>query len=284
MRYLTLALLFLSSRASSQCLWNVILQEFPNNTAIIGQDSVVFTAFENTTVSMSNSGSNFSVYINNTLQPGGFAAASPGQVIKIKPLTIGVEEIYVESNSCGTNQANFTVALNPLPITWSSNPTATIKNNQCQISWSVASQVNNSHFIIEHSTDGKSYSEIGKVEGHGNTSETIQYTNTHEIPSIGINYYRIKQEDYDGQSSYSDVVSVVYEPDGGDVSIYPNPASSDVTIEVFEPTEVVISDVLSKVLHKQTVNKENNVVEVSNFPNGFLIFKVGNQIQRIIKQ
>lgn len=284
MRYLILALLFLSSRASSQCLWNVILQEFPNNTAIIGQDSVVFTAFENTTVSMSNSGSNFSVYINNTLQPGGFAAASLGQVIKIKPHTTGVEEIYVDGITCGTNQVNFTVSSSPLPIIWSSSTTATIKNKQSHISWSVASQVNNSHYFIEYSVDGRSYSEIGKVEGHGNTSETKHYTYIHESPSIGINFYRIKQVDYDGKSSYSDVVSVMYKTDGSDVRIYPNPASDEVKITASKPTELVVSDILGKVIYEQTVNGENNVVDVSNFPNGILIFKLGNQIQKIIKQ
>ena len=122
------------------------------------------------------------------------------------------------------------------------------------------------------------------MQGHGTISESKHFNYIHETPSIGMNYYRIKQVDFDGQLSYSEVVSVVYESVGGNVRIYPNPASSDVTIEVFEPTEVLISDVLGKVLHKQMVNKENNVVEVSNFPNGFLIFKVGNQIQRIIKQ
>lgn len=101
-------------------------------SAIIGQDSVVFTAFENMAVSMSNSGLNFSVYINNTLQPGGFAAAALGQVIKIKHRTIVVEEIYVESNSFGTNQANFTVA--SLTIIWLSSPSATNTNKFSHIS------------------------------------------------------------------------------------------------------------------------------------------------------
>jgi len=77
---------------------------------------------------------------------------------------------------------------------------------------------------------------------------------------------------------------VDYEPDGGDVRIYPNPASDEVTITASEPTELVVSHILGKVIYKQTVNGENNVVDVSNFPNGILIFKLGNQIQRIIKQ
>ena len=171
-----------------------------------------------------------------------------------------------------------------LPVTWLSSPTATIKNKFSQISWSVASQVNNSHFIIEHSSDGKSYSEIGKVHGHGNTSETKHYTYIHETPSIGINYYRIKQVDYDGQSSYSDVASVVYESDGGDVRIYPNPASSEVTISTTEPTSVQVMDMYGRVLINQDISEGQNTLEISELPSGILIFVVGDQRFKVLKE
>jgi hypothetical protein len=114
--------------------------------------------------------------------------------------------------------------------------------------WSVASQVNNSHFIIEHCTDGRLYSEKGKVQGHDNTPETKHYTYIHETPSKGINYYRIKQVDYDGQGSYSDVGSVMYEPDSKEISIYPNPAMSEVTISITASTSMQVMDVYSRLV------------------------------------
>jgi hypothetical protein len=90
--------------------------------------------------------------------------------------------------------------------------------------------------------------------------------------------------DYDGQYSYSDVTSVLFESEDGIITLYPNPASTEVTLTVTEPTEVTASNILGKVLLKQTLNKENSVVDLSNFPNGILIFKLGKQIQRIVKQ
>jgi hypothetical protein len=177
------------------------------------------------------------------------------------------------------------VVSSALPVTWLSSPTANIKNEQTHISWSIASQVNNSHFIIEHSKDGRSYSEIGKVEGHGNTSETKQYTYIHELPSIGINFYRIKQVDYDGQRSYSDVVSVMYESDGGDVRIYPNPAKSEVTIQTSNLSTLQIIDVYGRILsNQQLITEELSTVNLSEFPSGILIFVIGDQRIRVLKE
>jgi hypothetical protein len=63
------------------------------------------------------------------------------------------------------------------------------------------------------------------------------------LPSLGINYYRIKQVDFDEQSSYSDVVSMLYETYGGDVRIYPNPATSEVTIRSSHEANLEIMDI-----------------------------------------
>jgi hypothetical protein len=116
--------------------------------------------------------------------------------------------------------------------------------------WSVASQVNNSHFIIEHSTDGRLYSENGKVQGHGNTPETKHYTNIHEKPSKGINYNNIKQVEYDGKYSYSDIASV--RCDGhGETIIYPNPAISEVIISITASTSMQVMNVYGRLLLNQ---------------------------------
>jgi hypothetical protein len=81
--------------------------------------------------------------------------------------------------------------------------------------------------------------------------------------------------DYDGKYSYSDIASVRYDGNG-ETSIYPNPASSEVTVEVSEPLEVLVTNIMGRVLHKQTVNKENNVVDLSGMPSGLLIFSLQN--------
>ncbi len=267
-----------------RCLWDVILEEFPNNTAVIGQDSVVYTAFAQTAVSFLNGDLYFHVFINGYLQTGGLAAGDPGDVIKIMPHSVGTEEIYI--NIIGTtceNFENFTVS-SPLPIYYSKRLEAVQKQNTTNLTWSVAIQINNDKYIIEHSKDGRSFSPIVEIAGDGTNNREHHFEFTHNNPSLGVNYYRIKQVDYDGTSSYSNIASVEYAGDGNKILIYPNPSTDEVTLSISEHMEVEVTDILGKVLHKQTVNKENNVVDLSNLPNGILIFKLGNQIQKIIKQ
>ncbi|MBK8670907.1 MAG: T9SS type A sorting domain-containing protein [Saprospiraceae bacterium] len=76
------------------------------------------------------------------------------------------------------------------------------------LSFSTASETNNDYFTIERSGDGKSYDEIGTIDGAGNSSKEISYEFVDEKPLAGINYYRIKQTDFDGRFSYSEIRSV----------------------------------------------------------------------------
>lgn len=143
------------------------------------------------------------------------------------------------------------------------------------MTWSIVTQINIDKYIIEHSKDCKDFSPIGEIDGDGTHNEERHYAYTHNNPSVGVNYYRIKLVDYDGKFSYSDIASVRYK-DNGETIIYPNPATSEVTVEVSEPLEVLVTDTMGRVLHKQTVNKENNVVDLSGMPSGLLIFSLQN--------
>lgn len=71
-------------------------------------------------------------------------------------------------------------------------------NNKIDIRWVTVSEVNNSHFILEHSTDIKNWYTIATVYGRGNTTEMSEYHYKHLNPSDGENYYRLKQIDFDG--------------------------------------------------------------------------------------
>jgi hypothetical protein len=97
------------------------------------------------------------------------------------------------------------------------------------LSFSTASEHNNAHFLIEHSTDGSRFTQIGKVTGAGNSTEERRYTFTDEQPAKGINFYRLKQVDFDGNFSYSPVVSVVFGKATG-IRIAPMPVSDNLNV------------------------------------------------------
>ncbi len=108
-------------------------------------------------------------------------------------------------------------------------------NNASLLEWKTATEVNDSYFSVEHSTDGKNFSAIGKVEGHGTVSSQQTYQYTDETPAKGMNFYRLKQVDIDGNFTYSNIVAVNFNsigtfkafPDPVDKMIYLTIPSSD---------------------------------------------------------
>ncbi|MBC5994051.1 T9SS type A sorting domain-containing protein [Pontibacter cellulosilyticus] len=81
-------------------------------------------------------------------------------------------------------------------------------DNTAKLNWSTATEKNNKHFDVEHSQDGKAFKKIGTVAGAGNSSSKLNYTFTDQTPGAGVNYYRLLQTDFDGKSTYSNIVAV----------------------------------------------------------------------------
>ncbi len=79
------------------------------------------------------------------------------------------------------------------------------------LSWSTASEENNALFVVEKSSDGVEFINIGSVEGAGNSAELREYTYLDIMATGERNYYRLKQVDDDGSFSYSEVVLVLQE-------------------------------------------------------------------------
>jgi hypothetical protein len=105
------------------------------------------------------------------------------------------------------------------------NFTATASNNTVKLNWLTASEKNNGYFDIERSANGRDWSKIGQVKGNGTTSAVHKYAFVDESPLATVNYYRLKQVDFDNNASYSSTVSVNLKSGGKSFSVYPNPAN-----------------------------------------------------------
>jgi len=102
-----------------------------------------------------------------------------------------------------------------------------------ELTWSTATEINNDYFTIERSYDGINYSIVGNVEGAGNSSEILHYSFWDQSSMEGTIYYRLKQTDYNGQFQYSDLMAIhCNQIKAEKILVYPNPASSYVTIEL----------------------------------------------------
>ncbi len=76
------------------------------------------------------------------------------------------------------------------------------------LNWTTASETDNDYFIIEHSIDGQNWQEIEKVGGAGNSTTSNYYFISHRNFENVINYYRLKQFDYDGSMTTHGIVSI----------------------------------------------------------------------------
>ncbi len=118
----------------------------------------------------------------------------------------------------------------PLPVELTSF-TALAASNNVQLKWNTATEINNSGFAIERSTDNSSFSTIAFVKGHGTTTQANAYSYVDKNVS-GTLYYRLKQVDFDGSFKYSKVAEVnISQPLNFSLDQnYPNPFNPSTTI------------------------------------------------------
>ena len=131
--------------------------------------------------------------------------------------------------------------------------------------WQTASEINNDYFTIQRSADGKEWKEVKQIDGFGNSSVLHNYSAIDKFPYAGISYYRLKQTDFDGKFSYSQVRSVKIDKFGGSqINIYPNPTSNQITIEgdKHELEQIKIYNTLGQDVTFLTKVIENNETKV----------------------
>ena len=92
--------------------------------------------------------------------------------------------------------------------------------NETMLYWTTATETNNDYFTIEKSIDTKNWNALTTINGAGNSNALINYTTYDYSPSIGVaDYYRLKQTDYDGKYTYSDIISVKCNDNSNEFSI-----------------------------------------------------------------
>ena len=116
-----------------------------------------------------------------------------------------------------------------LPVELSSFEVLPLGRN-VSLEWTTRSEENNDYFIIEKSIDSKNWQAIGQIDGNGNSLRTITYKFVDKHPFDGVNYYRIKQVDFDENFEYS-MTKIIVVQSKNDISIFPNPSTGQVFIQ-----------------------------------------------------
>lgn len=145
----------------------------------------------------------------------------------------------VRSGISGFSQFGIAVTDDVLPVSLI-NFTAKCYQGRVSVHWATVSESENDYFSIERSQDGISWEIAGSVDGAGNSNQLRNYAFEDYEAFSGQSYYRLRQTDFNGVFEYFGPVAVDCESNqqGPTVSIYPNPFSSEVFLEIYNLDDI----------------------------------------------
>lgn len=158
--------------------------------------------------------------------------------------------------------------LSPLPVELTAF-TSTSSADGVTLNWTTASEINNHGFEVERSYDGNIFSSIGFVDGQGTTTEIHNYTFVDKpaVKADGTLYYRLKQVDLNGQSTYSEILTVKLDiPTHYNLSQnFPNPFNPTTTINYAVPQNGPVTIKLYDITGREVATLVNEVKNVGSY-------------------
>jgi hypothetical protein len=195
--------------------------------------------------------------------------------------------IIVRSNATAPGAATVTITKNDinylgsctlLPVNFKSF-TAKRDGSKVVLSWETATEQNNSGFSIERNING-AWSQLTflptiATAGNSNSSLTYQYDDLNT--GRPMSQYRIKQIDFDGLFTYSEIRSVAGEEQMSRTSIYPNPSSDGKVNVLFDDInsvkDISLIDMAGRIV-KQWKGSRNNNLQIDNLLPGMYSLRV----------
>ncbi len=163
---------------------------------------------------------------------------------------------------------------------------AFVKENVVCIEWQTRSEQDNHYFEIERLDHTLSWKIVQRVEGFGNSSEIKNYQIIDPIIQAGIFYYRLKQVDFDGRSSYSEIKQVEVKTMATGIDVFPNPTTNQITIvskaEIKDPLQIFDTqgNNLMPFIRIEELTSNTLNINVDALPEGLFFLKLGNAISK----
>jgi hypothetical protein len=151
-------------------------------------------------------------------------------------------------------------------------------SNQIRLNWETATETNNDYFSIERSMDGINWSEVGKINGAGNSSSSRKYFLDDENQYNDVSYYRLKQHDFSGISRTFSPISVqkCLNSNEAALSIYPNPARNAINInfngDVAQIANSTIVDLSGRNMYQSSIYQSS--INTDNYQDGLYFLQL----------
>lgn len=170
--------------------------------------------------------------------------------------------------------------LSPLPIDLLSFTAKSSDNKKVLCDWVTASEQGNDYFNIERSKNGIDFNTIGIVDGAGTSNQTQTYNFIDNNPYTGTSYYRLKQTDFNGNSTYSGIRKVTINKESDfNVVVYPNPITDFVyvTCNKTENVVITITDLTGKVMKQLNSDSQQTQIDFMGLAAGTFFITVQSE-------
>jgi cysteine-rich repeat protein len=164
---------------------------------------------------------------------------------------------------------------------------------QVLLSWATASELNNHGFDVQRSLDLKGWQSIDWVNGHGTSLSGHSYQLFDQRPFPGINYYRLRQVDFDQGQKYSAIIQVEMPDNRVLFDVFPNPNQGKFSCFLKIPNEVFyslyITDVNGVIIRQQSGTGDNSTLDLSQafdavLPPGIYFVKLKTPNRHYVKR
>ncbi|CAN5519655.1 N/A [soil metagenome] len=168
-----------------------------------------------------------------------------------------------------------------LPVTWLSFTAQKLNNASVLVKWSTTNELNNKFYMVERSSDERNFITIGQVTAGNNPANVQEYNFTDYKALGGANYYRLKQVDADGHSSYSAIAKIILPEESISWSVQPNPVKTVASFYArknMSDVSIVLADASGRIVYKTQKQKitagEQVLIPVANLAKGVYLIKV----------
>ncbi len=183
---------------------------------------------------------------------------------------------------------------NGLPVEMLYFDANAIENSFIRLTFATALEINNNGFEIQRSTDGVSFSNVGWVDGHDNSTiqQNYSFEDYNVVPDV-VYYYRLKQIDNDGHFDYSEIATAILGKQLPIVTIGPNPIEKGILFVSMKNLQsniakITVTNMLGQVIHTKTqtilTNSESTNVMLDDVSDGYYLVTVNYGISKITKK
>jgi Secretion system C-terminal sorting domain len=198
------------------------------------------------------------------------------------------------TSDVGNDLTSCSYPLSTLPVFWKSFDVTLKDNNKVTLNWEVT-EFNNKSFYVQHSLNGTDWEDIAFVPSKNSSESSEDYSYSHINNLNGRQYYRIKQVDLDGKTSYSEIGTVMLKNDKQSFTVWPNPVTEQIRISINSGgsnnvhANAQIFDLSGRMFVDKQVEGNTSTINVKDLPAGTYLIKVRSDDgtvynQKIVKQ